>query len=262
MCSLTLIMASSGGYGSPQPLPWGGMPGSGVGVGGGVGAVVGGTGAPGVAGELPQAMCAARALAAAKRRTEESTLTVRAPMSRGWRSWKSLAHSDRLRSLDSGRCGDGRGGVAAGYRGRTLMRIRRYSIWPRSPSTPIGPDAGSASASSSTSPLHVGVGHPAADRHHQLVPVLRPVALEALVGSREPVVAALQLRPAEVDAAVGVRRGAELELEHEVLGELARRPELLDLPVLGRRRHHQPAVDGGEAPVGRRRSGRRSGRAR
>ena len=44
--------------------------------------------------------------------------------------------------------------------GSILIRIRRYSIWPRSPSTPIGPVAGSASAASSTSPLQVARATP------------------------------------------------------------------------------------------------------
>src|SRR5262245_6164370 len=84
---------------------------------------------------------------------------------------------------------------------------------------------------------------------HELVPLLRPVALQALVGAGEGVVAALQLRPAQVDAAVGERRGAELEPQLEVLGELARRPELLDLAVLGRRRDHEAPADRAEAAV-------------
>ena len=35
-----------------------------------------------------------------------------------------------------------------------LMRIRRYSIWPRSPSKPIGPVGGTFISSVSSSPLH------------------------------------------------------------------------------------------------------------
>lgn len=36
-----------------------------------------------------------------------------------------------------------------------LIRIRRYSIWPRSPSKPIGPFSGSLNSASRTSPLQV-----------------------------------------------------------------------------------------------------------
>ena len=41
------------------------------------------------------------------------------------------------------------------YHGSSLIRMRRYSIWPRSPSSPMGPVAGTGKASSSNSPLHV-----------------------------------------------------------------------------------------------------------
>ena len=42
-----------------------------------------------------------------------------------------------------------------GFQFSSFSRMRRYSICPLSPSSPIGPDAGSMSASSRTSPLHV-----------------------------------------------------------------------------------------------------------
>ena len=93
-------------------------------------------------------------------------------------------------------------------------------------------------------------GHAVLHGDHQLVPVLRLVVLQRLERAGEAVVAALQLRPAHEDAAVGIRRGAELELQHEVVAELARRPELLDLAAFGRRGHHEPAVDRDEAAIG------------
>ena len=78
-----------------------------------------------------------------------------------------------------------------------------------------------------------GHGHAALDRHHDLVPPLGAVMLQVLVGPGEGVVPALELGAPDVDAAVGVGGGAELELEDEILGELAGGPELLNLPVLG-----------------------------
>src|SRR5688572_6001039 len=41
-----------------------------------------------------------------------------------------------------------------------LIRMRRYSIWPRSPSTPIGPVGGTFSSTSSFSPFTVAVATP------------------------------------------------------------------------------------------------------
>src|SRR5690242_8461028 len=41
----------------------------------------------------------------------------------------------------------------ARFQGISLMRMWRYSIWPRSPSRPIGPVAGTFIAASNTSPL-------------------------------------------------------------------------------------------------------------
>ena len=94
------------------------------------------------------------------------------------------------------------------------------------------------------------MGHAVLHRDDQLVPVLRLVVLQVLERPGQPVVAALQLRSAHVDAAVGVGRRAELELEHEVVAELARRLELLDLAALGRRGHDEPAVDHAKRPSG------------
>ena len=59
----------------------------------------------------------------------------------------------------------------------------------------------------------------------------------------------MQLRLAQVDAAVGVGRGAELQLEDEVLGELLLRREGLDATAFGGGRDHEPAVDGAVATV-------------
>jgi len=44
--------------------------------------------------------------------------------------------------------------------GSAIIRMRRYSIWPLSPSIPSGPVAGSFIASSITSPLHVARATP------------------------------------------------------------------------------------------------------
>src|SRR5690606_32165897 len=68
------------------------------------------------------------------------------------------------------------------------------------------------------------LGDAAAHGDGQFVPVLRLVAREVRVRPRPAVVAHLQLLPAQVAPAVGKRRGPELELQHEVLAELALRP--------------------------------------
>src|SRR2546425_5340172 len=118
------------------------------------------------------------------------------------------------------------------------MRMRRYSIWPRSPSRPIGPDPGDRKGSFEQLAVACRAGRAALDHHHELVPVLRLVALQVPVGPGYPVIADLELRPPDVHAAVGVGGGAKLELQDEVPGKLARGPELLDLPVLRGGRDH------------------------
>ena len=63
-------------------------------------------------------------------------------------------------------------------------------------------------------------------------------------------VAALELGLAQVDAAIGIGRGAEFELEDEILRELLLGPERLDTPALGGRGDDEASVDGTVAPVG------------
>src|SRR5262249_53980165 len=65
--------------------------------------------------------------------------------------------------------------------------------------------------------------------HHDLVPVLCLVLLQLLVRPGDQVVAHLQLRPAQEQAAVGVHRRPELQAQLEVLRELLHRPQLLAL---------------------------------
>jgi hypothetical protein len=77
--------------------------------------------------------------------------------------------------------------------------------------------------------------------NNDLVPVLRPVFLQVLVGSGDEVVAALELRPAHVDATVGIHRGTKFQLQDEVLREFLLRENLLDFA--GRARMHHQRVD-------------------
>ena len=86
------------------------------------------------------------------------------------------------------------------------------------------------------------------DDDFNLVPVLRLVFLEVFVRAGEGVVAALELAAADEDAAVGVGGGAEIELEREVVGEVARGVDLLDAAACGGRRGDEAAVDGAERP--------------
>ena len=74
--------------------------------------------------------------------------------------------------------------------------------------------------------------------------------LQLLVGAGKEVIAALELRGTDEDAAVGGRRGPELEPEEEVAGELLRGPELLDAAPLRRRGDDDPAILGDVAAVG------------
>src|SRR4051812_35461151 len=91
---------------------------------------------------------------------------------------------------------------------------------------------------------------PVRHRDDELVPILGLVVRQRGVRASETVIAALQLWAAQVDAAVGVGCGAELQLQDEVLGELTSCPDLLDLPAFRGRGHHEAAVDRAEAPVG------------
>src|SRR5262249_35334771 len=72
------------------------------------------------------------------------------------------------------------------------------------------------------------LGGRAPDGDLQLVPAAGVEALEGPVRPPGRVVAHLELFAADVDAAVGPRRGAELQLEVEVLGELAGGRQLPD----------------------------------
>ena len=74
------------------------------------------------------------------------------------------------------------------------------------------------------------VGH----RDDELVPLQRAEVREFQIRAGDEVVAGLELRAAQVHAAVRIRRGAELEFEDEVLRELAGRPQLLDAAAAGR----------------------------
>src|SRR5687768_10784805 len=66
------------------------------------------------------------------------------------------------------------------------------------------------------------------------VPILRLVVFQLFVRAGEGIIAALQLRFADEDAAVGIWRRAEFELEREIFGELFCRVKLLDAAVFGR----------------------------
>ena len=87
--------------------------------------------------------------------------------------------------------------------------------------------------------------------HLNLVPVLRLVLLESLVRTGHQVIAALQLRPAQKDPAVGVHRGAKLEAKDEVLRKFLLGPQLAQVRSLGRSViiNHDLPVLGRIAPI-------------
>src|ERR1019366_2132956 len=58
----------------------------------------------------------------------------------------------------------------------------------------------------------------------------------------EQIIAALELRLADENPAVGLRRGAKFELENKTFRKIARSRELLNLPSLRRRGHDEPPV--------------------
>src|SRR5207253_5645197 len=88
------------------------------------------------------------------------------------------------------------------------------------------------------------------DHDLDLVPVLRLVFLQILVGAGHWVVAALELRLADENAAVGIDAGAELELEDEVLGKLFHGVELGDEPLLALGEVHGEDALPGRVPPG------------
>src|SRR6185503_20625912 len=83
------------------------------------------------------------------------------------------------------------------------------------------------------------------------VPILRAVMLELFVRPGQRIIAALQLRPADVDAAVRIGRSAELEPQREVVREFGGGVELLNLPAFGWRRDNEPSVLRLETTIGR-----------
>ncbi len=70
----------------------------------------------------------------------------------------------------------------------SFSRMLRYSICPRSASSPIGPVSGTFRLSVSSSPLQVRVRDRSFHHHHDFVPVLRLVLLQFLVRSRDEVI--------------------------------------------------------------------------
>jgi hypothetical protein len=94
--------------------------------------------------------------------------------------------------------------------------MRRYSICPWSLSSPIGPSAGTGNASTKHLAIARRPGETTAHRDDQFIPVQRSIALQVEVGTRDEEVAALQLRTANENAAVGVRTGAEFQPQFEV----------------------------------------------
>ena len=70
------------------------------------------------------------------------------------------------------------------------------------------------------------VGHGDVD----FIPILGLVFLEIFIRPGHEVIPALQLRPANEDAAVGIRARTKLELEIEVIGKLLRGRQLRELP--------------------------------
>ena len=110
--------------------------------------------------------------------------------------------------------------------------MRRYSIWPRSASRPMGPVAGSFNASLQDLPIAGAAGNAILHSDLDQIPILRLVVLQRLVGAHDEVVAALKLGIADEDAAVGVHRGTKLQLEDEIPWELLGGPKLAQVRTL------------------------------
>ena len=128
--------------------------------------------------------------------------------------------------------------------------MRRYSIWPRSPSRPMGPVSGSLVGRFQHFAVARAMGRVALHRDDQLVPILRFVVLEILVRTGERIVAALELAAAQEYAAVGVGRSAKFQLEREVFGKVTSRIELLDAAAFCRRGDDKPAIQCNKTSVG------------
>src|ERR1039457_2572354 len=110
--------------------------------------------------------------------------------------------------------------------------MRRYSIWPRSPSRPMGARFRNGKGGFEKLAVTGAAGHLALHDDLDLIPILGLVLLQVLVGSRHQVVPALKLWPTDENAAVGIDAGTEFELENEVLREFLHGVKLRDQSIL------------------------------
>jgi len=85
--------------------------------------------------------------------------------------------------------------------------------------------------------------NPVFDDGHYFVPLLRLVVLQFLPRAGEDVVATLELRFADEDAAVSVGRGAKFKFEDEVFWKFPGRPKLLNTTTLGRSGDDKSPID-------------------
>ena len=79
-------------------------------------------------------------------------------------------------------------------------------------------------------------GQPVFDRDFDFIPIARAIILQLLVRTGEKIVAALQLRTANEDAAVSVGRRAKFEPKDKVFWKFARRIDLLNPATFSRSR--------------------------
>ena len=96
------------------------------------------------------------------------------------------------------------------------------------------------------------LGHAVLHGDLDLVPLLWLVLLQLQVGSGDEVIAALELRLADEDPAVGIHRRAEFELEHEVFRKLRDRVKLSGelVGLIGEGHGNDPVLDDVASGIG------------
>ena len=87
------------------------------------------------------------------------------------------------------------------------------------------------------------------DVHFNLVPVLRLLALQIFIRSRNPIIPALELGITNEDPAIGIGCSSELKLQNKVSRKLPRRPHRLYAAPFRRGFYHDPAINCFISPI-------------